>query len=339
MNSSTDRKQSYRDSIDRAMKWILSHQEEDGSFGEIISVSHYMALGASLHFNGYDDEASRLMPIIKKTYIAEDGDFVPPTKEASLRELYYAPSWAIYSAHLCSALDISMPGIAHVLKFQDPQTGGIFGSAQAHDCGKGIIHPAVTSLGGLAALATGHLPEAKRMADHIVDNLIAKNPDLNKAFYPAWHTESGVWTGDDLPISTNMPNVLLRDEPGQHHFLTGMMIAFLSELYRTTEDRKYLDGALTLYEFSAGGTPAIYENTLSHKFAWGCAWLYRQTGQAEHLESACRLCDYFVSIQEADGTFAHLGAGFPSANFPYSPRMGVTSQFALWMRHTLDVLY
>ena len=336
MASTADRKKSYQDAIDRAMKWVLAHQEEDGSFGDIVSVSHYMGTGASLHFNGYDEEASRMMPVIKKTYIAADGDFLPPPKEASLRELYYAPSWTIYSAHLCSAFDISKPGIAHVLKFQDPQTGGIFGTAEAHARGKGIIHPAVTALGGLATLTTGHLPEAKRMADHIVDNLIAKNPDLSKAFYPAWDTESGIWTSDDLPTSTNMSHVLLRNEPGQYHFLTGMMIAFLSELYRTTEDRKYLDGALTLYEFAAGGNPAIYENTLSHKFAWGCAWLYRQTGRAEHLESACRVCDYLVSIQEPDGTFVHLGSGFTSDDFPYSPRMGLTTQFALWLRHTLD---
>ncbi len=338
MNSTRDRKKLYKDSIDRAMKWILSHQEEDGGFGDIISLSHYMALGASLHYNGYDEEASRLMPFIKKTYVTNDGDFVPPTKEASLRELYYAPSWTIYSVHLCSAVDISIPGISHVLKFQDPQTGGIFGTAQAHDCGKGIIHPAVTSLGGLATLTTGHVAQAKRMADHIVDNLIAKNPDLNKAFYPAWDTETGLFTSDDLPLSTNMPKVLLRDEPGQHHFLTGMMITFLSTFYETTKDRKYLDGAITLYDFSAGGTPAVYENTLSHKFAWGCASLYRQTGQSKHLDSACRMCDYLVSIQEADGTFVHLGTGVSSEDFPYSPRMGITSQFALWIRHTLNLL-
>ena len=112
----------------------------------------------------------------------------------------------------------------------------------------------------------------------------------------------------------------------------------LSKVYEATKDNKYLDGALAIYDFCAGGTPAIYENTLSHKFAWGCALLYGQTGQGEHLESACRMCDYLAGIQEADGTFVHLGTGLKSEDFPYSPRMGVTSQFALWLRLTVDLL-
>ena len=338
MKSARDRKGKYRASIDRTMKWILEHQEDDGSFGAITSMSHYMALGASLHFNGCSDEASRLMPFIKKTYITDNGDFVPPVSELSLLELYYAPSWVIYSAHACSATDISMGSIAHVLKFQDPQTGGLFGSAPDAERRKGIIHPAVTSLGGLASLATGHVAEARRMGDHLVDNLIARNPDLSKAFYPTWHTERGVMTGDDVPASTNSAGVLVRDEAGQYHFLTGMMIAFLSKLYERSGDRKYLDGALTLHEFVADGTPAVFENTLSHKFIWGCAWLYQQTRQAEHLDSACRLCDYLVDIQEADGTFTHLGLGIASEDWPCSPRLGLSAQFALWIKFTLDLL-
>ena len=338
MNSTNNRKKLYQDSIDRAMEWILSHQLPDGSFGDIVSMSHYMALGASLHFNGYDDRAARLMPFIRKTYTTEDGDFLPPDKQASLRELYYAPSWVIYSAQVCLANDIAKPGITHVLKFQDPQTGGLFGTAQDQQRGAGIIHPAATSLGGIAAVSTGHVDEAKRMADHIADNLIAQNPDLSKAFYPAWDTEKGLWTSDDLPMSTNMALVLHRDEPGQYHFLTGMMIALLSAIYEATEENKYLDAALVLYDFAAGGSPAIYSNTLSHKFIWGCAWLYRQTGKAEHLESACRLCDYLLSIQESDGTYTHLGVGMTSEDFPYSPRMGLTQQFALWLRFVVDLM-
>jgi len=338
MKSSKQRKKEYQAAVDRTMKWVLAHQQPDGGFGEITSMSHYMALGASLHFTGYDESAKRSMPFIKKTYITKDGDFVPPVKESSLLEHYYAPSWIIYSAQVCAATDIAQGGMPHVLKVQDAKTGGLFGSLPDAEKGEGIIHPAATSLGGLAAWSTGNLAQAKRLGDHLVDNLIPGNPDLSKAFYPTWHTEHGVMTGADVPVSTNSARVLVRNEAGQYHFLTGMMIALLSKLYESSKDRKYLDGALTLYEFAAGGTPAVFANTLSHKFIWGCDWLYQQTGQAEHLESACRLCDYLVGIQEPDGTFTHLGLGVTPADWPYSPRMGISSQFALWIRLTADLL-
>ena len=138
--------------------------------------------------------------------------------------------------------------------------------------------------------------------------------------------------------SPNVPRVLHRFESNQGHFLTGMMIAFLTDLYRVTKEAKYLDAALTIYTFAAGGTSAIYESTASHKFAWGCAWLYRQTGIAEHLESACRVSDYLVRTQEEDGSFVHWAFVKSSAEWPYSPRLNVTGQFALWISRTLDLL-
>lgn len=75
------------------------------------------------------------------------------------------------------------------------------------------------------------------------------------------------------------------------------MIGFLTDLHRATGVNKYLDAAVALYEFGAGGNPAIYRSTASHKFAWGCAWLYGLTGKAEHLESACRMCDYLAACR------------------------------------------
>lgn len=93
-----------------------------------------------------------------------------------------------------------------------------------------------------------------------------------------------------------------------------------------------------MYEFVAGGTPAVYASTASHKLAWGCAWLYRETGKPEHLESACRLCDYLAGIQEADGSFVHWAFVKSANDWPYSPRLNITGQFALWIARTLHVL-
>jgi hypothetical protein len=230
-----------------------------------------------------------------------------------------------------------MPAMPHLLKFQDLASGGLFGKREDAETGRGIVHAAVTSVGGQAAVTTGHVEAGRRMGDHLVDNLVAQNPDLSKAFYPIWDTEGGLRTDADAPATPNMPKVILRDAPDQAHFLTGMMIAYLTDLYRVTGERKYLDGALTIYEFAAGGTPAIYETTAAHKFAWGCAWLYRETGKAEHIESACRVCDYLLTAQEPNGSFVHT-AFTKSADQPYSPRLNITGQFVLWIQRTLDLL-
>ena len=115
-----------------------------------------------------------------------------------------------------------------------------------------------------------------------------------------------------------------------------MLLGAFVDLYRITAEQRYLDAALQVWDFAANGTPAIYESTASHKFAWGASWLYQVTGKAEHLESACRLADYLCRIQEADGSFVHWAFVKTSAEWPYSPRLNITAQFALWIARTLQ---
>lgn len=342
MGIASSRRENYRSAVTRATKWILSHQQDDGSFGPVETMGHYMVLGTALLYMGHADAACRLMPVLKRLFVKEDGSFDPPEIRAghkwALLDRGYPPSWVIYSAHLNLAYDVSLPAMPHLLKLQDQQSGGMFGTLEDAESGKGIVNCAVTCVAGQAAVTTGYLNQARRMGDHLVDNLIARNPDLVKAFYPVWDTEAGLRTDKNAPESPNMPRVLQRFEPGQGHFLTGMMMAFLTDLYRVTREGKYLDAALLIYDFAAGGTPAIYESTASHKFAWGCAWLYRETGRPEHLESACRVCDYLVRIQEANGSFVHRAYVATSAEWPYSPRLNITGQFALWISRTLNLL-
>jgi len=342
MGALRNRKAQYLLAIEKAMEWILSHQQSDGSFGSVETMSHYMVLGATLLYTGHADSAARLMPVMRKLFARDDGGFDPPEirsgRKSALLERCYAPSWVIYSAHVNLAFDLSLPAMPHLLKFQDPSTGGMFGSQEDADCRKGIVHSAVSCAAGQAALATGYVMEARRMGDHLTDNVIACNPDLSKTFYPVWDTERGLRTDEETPEFPNMPRVLWRFEPNQHHYLTGMLLGFLTDLYRVTRQSKYLDAATTVYEFAAGGTPAIYESTASHKFAWGCAWLYRLTGEPKHLESACRLCDYLVRTQEKDGSFVHWAFVKTSADWPYSPRLNITAQFTLWIWRTWSLL-
>jgi len=342
MKTTLERKEAYRSSVERAMKWLLSYQQADGGFGPVQTMSHYMALGGTLLYTGHAYAAARLMPHLKQRFVREDGDFDPPEiaagRQSALLERRYSTSWMIYSAHLNLAFDISMPAMPHLLKYQDPASGGMFSTKEDRDRRKGIVNAAVTSVAGQAALTTGYVAEARRMGDHLVGNLLASNPDLSKALYPVWDTERGLRTDPETPTFPNMPPVILRHEPGQHHYLTGMMIGFLTDLYRVTGDRKYLDGAIEIFDFATGGSPGIYESTLSHKFAWGCAWLYRLTGQAEHLEAGCRVCDYLVAGQEADGSFVHWALYKSSADQAYSARVNVTAQFTWWISRVLALL-
>jgi hypothetical protein len=324
------------------MDWICSHQLDDGSFGPVETMSHYMLAGASLLYGRRPEAAARLMPALRRLFVKPEGGFNAPEilagRASALQERGYGPSWMIYSSHLNFAYDISLRAMPTLLRLQDPKSGGMFGRLEDAEAGKGIINTAVTCVACGAAVLTGHTAEARRMGDHLIDNVLQSNPDLGNAFYPIWDTERGLRTDDEAPASPNMPRVLRRFEPAQHHFLSGMLMGAMVDLYRLFRERRYLDAALQVYEFAAGGTPAIYESTASHKFAWGCAWLYQETGDAAHLESACRLSDYLCGIQEADGSFVHWAFVKSAAEWPYSPRLNITAQFSLWIARTLQAL-
>lgn len=342
MPSTSARRHAYQTAVTRAAQWLVSHQQEDGGFGAVEALSHYSVLPATLLGVGQPQAAARLIPYLKKRFVCADGTFDMPEvaagRQSAVEERCYTPSWTAYTTHLNAAFDISLPAMPHILEYQDPVSGGMFGTQE--DCvrRKGILDAAVTCVAGQAAVATGYLAEARRMGDHIVNDIVANNPDLSKALYPVWDTERGLRTDPETPNRANMPAVLRWDGQNVHHYLTGMLISFLTDLYRAVGDRKYLDTALQVFGFAASCSPAMYESTLSHKLAWGCAWLYRVTGKAEHLEMGCRICDYLVGIQEPDGSFLHVSFIDSPANVNHSARMCTTQQFTLWIARVLAVL-
>ena len=337
-----NRKEKLQAAVDRATAWILKHQQPDGSFGDVESLTHYMALPAALLNLGEAESAHRLMPYLKATYLKKNGDYdFPPAdaKPGHLAEAKYGPAWMIFSAHVNLAYDCSLPAVPHLLAYHHRETGGVFGRPDHAEAGKGILHVSVTTCAGQAALITGHMAEARRMGDFLVDCLIAENPDMSKEFYPVWDTERGLRTAGAAPIAPNMPRVLIRGEPDQHHFVTGFMISFLADLYRATGDGKYLDGALAMHEFGDDDSGEPYRSTASHKFCWGCGSLYRVTGESRHLESACRVAEYLVDhAQDPAGSMVHCAFVDSSANWAYSPRLNITGQFALWIQRTVELL-
>jgi hypothetical protein len=189
----------------------------------------------------------------------------------------------------------------------------------------------------VAAAVTGQLPAARRIGDYFL-RLIAEQPNLETHFYPFYDTRFGL-VKDGVPeLAPYYIGTLERQSPGQHYWLIGLLMAVLADLYLATGERKYLDGATTLFDFGSGFHADLYGNTLNHKYLWGCTRLYHATGNLAHLEPAFRIADFLVSVQEPEGTWWHSGAVPVREQQTLGWTVDATSQFCIWLVKLLQVM-
>ena len=334
----TERRERYRAAVRKARSWLTGNEREDGSYGpRASSLEDLATAGMCLGLMGCPDHVGRLLRYIQKNYFLEDGSFRQDTNDDIQSEYAYTPSWVVVSAHLNGYFDISMLAMANILRFQDAQSGGLFGHPKHQQAKAGVIGPAVTGVAATAALVTGHLEAARKMGDYFL-HLIALQPDLQNRFYPFYDTRQGLVTQGAPELGPTYFGTFERKQPKQHYWLLGFFLAILSDLYLATRQKKYLDGALTMYEFSMGCQPDLYSNTLNHKFLWGCARLYRATGNPKHLETALRVADFLTDIQDPEGTWWHRDFVPTREQQGYGGTVDCTSQFCTWLIKLLQVL-
>jgi hypothetical protein len=338
MPTTSERQESYRAAIRKASAWLANAQRPDGSFGpDVNTLGDVETAAICFQLTGHPAHAYRLLRHIRSAYFCVDGSFRQPDDEGTLAEWMYAPSWTVAGAHLNGFFDLSLPAMDAILSYQDPRTGGLFGHPLAQRRGSGVIMPTVTAVAGEAAIITGRLAEARRIGDFFLQ-LIASQPDLDRRFYPFYDTRCGLITEGASELGPTYFGTFERTAPGQHYWLPGLLMAFLTDLYLATGTKKYLDGARMIFEFGAGCHADLYANTLNHKYLWGCARLYHATGDPAHLETALRIADFLARIQEPDGTWWH--SGFIPVREQQAPggTVDVTSQFCIWLVKLLQVL-
>ena len=80
---------------------------------------------------------------------------------------------------------------------------------------------------------------------------------------------------------------------------------FLSMLYDQTQERRYLDGAIWLFDFFHRLNAGRWRNYGSCKIMWASAQLYRLTGERRFAETAERILDWFCQSQDPSGIWVH----------------------------------
>jgi hypothetical protein len=263
-----------------------------------------------------------------------DGSFSQPLDDATLVEWPYAPCWMSISAHVTGFYDLSHVSLSNALTFQDRRLGGLYGSPASRLAGDGTLVPTVGAIAGIAAVVTGRLEAARAIGEYFL-HLIGCQPDLERRLYPYYHTSRGLIVDDRVADAPDYFATLDRSLPNQPYWLPGFIMAFLSDLFLSTGDRRYLDGAKLMFVFGEGFHEDFYTNTLNHKYCWGCTRLFRATADHRYLRTALRIADFLVEVQEADGSWWHSGAVPLREQQSQGMTVDATSQFCMWITGAL----
>lgn len=313
-----DLRQRAEETIGRGLRWLQEHAEDINGIEDLSA--HYKApyLYAAL---GQPVQARRYADMMQVRYQQSDGDFrTQPTVKgwehlpASPANRYlYSNGWIIVALRKLGFYQAAARGIAFVQGLQVPGLGGFYSryDAIAGAPDTRYTDTSSTSSAGLALLACGYTAEAIRAGDFIL-RLLDAQPEYDRNFYCSWEIGSGlmtdIWGDDDPNAIWGRKQYCLSTETDPRQEMTwliGKPMKFLATLYDQTGEKKYLDGAVSLFDFFHRLGEERWHNYASCKVMWAGAQLYRLTGRQRYADTAERILDWFCESQYPSGLWVH----------------------------------
>lgn len=314
----------------RGIAWILAQQRADGSFGAVEDgVGAYYKVPSALAVAGEWRAAHGLLAWVAAHHLTAAGDFRAPQRRAyePIHESWpvYANAWLIQGAQRVGRWDIARRGMAF-LNTQQLPTGGYW----TLDGQTPFVEPVGLAWGGLAALMTGHLPQARDAGDRLVQ-LVAQQPEPRR-FYFRLNREGALETR--VPPGQALNYFVDADQPKQIYYNPGIALIYLCHLYRATDHAPYLDAATAILRFTQRCADDVHRFPPSGKLGLGCALLYALTGDPAAQQGALNVGRYLVETQGADGVW-RLPNEEPYASLhnreSFDVRLDITAEFSVFL--------
>ncbi len=319
----------YLQSSDRAVDFLVSQMQADGSYAPTDDLSAYYKSPTTLYAAGRVAEANRLVDYIRTRFLQANGDVLtgPGNKSGdfAFTEYYhYTNAWIAMGTQRLGRFDVAVPTHRYLLDFYNKHQGGFntHGAYNPADKEGTVTDTLSISHGGLMALYFGDLDKARAAGDLLLD-IFAKQDSLSAGMYLRID-----WKGrliKDFPPEMAGFYFVSATDPNQAYFFVGYPIAYLGLLARATGEERYQIGANNYLDFAMGTTGNIRSFFFAHKVAWGAAICSKNTGNAAYAKFARDIAGYLVSIQQPNGQFL--------------PELGIytsfdqTAEIALWLRY------
>lgn len=309
-------------------EWLMRHQNDDGSWRGLKEQAVGAFYKASWAFSevGQCAAAHRTLDYVYHHFLAAEGVFLLGKLHATLPligRFPYANSYFIMGSLRAGRYEIGVPAISFLLSNQAGDHGGFYSSPTPHGT-KNMSDTMSSSSAGVACLAAGKIEAARRVAEYL-DHMVRLQPWPHERFFNTIDEKGRLHTAVRNDEEAYL-RVIDTTKADQCWFAAGLPMAFLVLMERATNEARYRELAQWYFDFQQRCVNP-WDGYSSGKAGWGCAMLYRITGDTLYREIALHVAQSIMSRQRSDGSWASgsKGEDLTEADFD------LTGEFTLWL--------
>jgi hypothetical protein len=301
----------FRETRRRATAWILSHQNADGWLGDPRDGYHFYRAPWTLALVGETQAASAVCGWFRRNMLTPNGTIGGPFRVFN-DAWAYRDSALIVGGQLLSQYDLSHGLMDELRRWQDPKSGA-FANDRLPSGEMGDDQSIPYAAGpGFAALATGDLATARRVADFLraiwdAQTDLDPHTGLPRRFYYDWSRSRQAPTTAFAERDQFWYVVDNQADRNQRWTIGGIAAGLLCRLYLAEPREADLELARRYQAFSMAATPSQFKYGPVCKSGWGSSLLYEITGEPVYEAWTYRMGDWFVEHQDPAGFWPVIG--------------------------------
>jgi hypothetical protein len=310
-------------------RWIRSRIDESGQWRGYSerNISAYFKAPWSFFSCGDRTAAELSLANIEREYLKPDGDIAHMSDILLERHPMYPHAHIAIGAALLGRVEVAnrILGFAARHRHAGLEAWGALASGETQPQCNSIS----TSTLGLACLESGHREEA-RGAARFLTRLLDMQPQPQTEFLTTVLGSGELLTGASGAVLRLDQRIALQAR-FQAWWGIGFPVAFLARLFECSGDRQWLEQAQRYLEL-LDRAPQSWQDLASGKAAWGCAVLYRATGDPAFRSRALRASRALVSRMASNGAWHACINGEGGTNqAPTTMGYEACTEFALWL--------
>ena len=311
--------------------WLQEHQQPDGSWVGLANphVNGFYKGAWAFLATGRPAAAHRLLKYVQQCFITAAGDFVPRGLRVHQVVHYpYVNAYLVAGSMLAARYEMAVPALGFLMSQQDPQRGGFY-SQPAATGAPGRTDTMSTAAAGVACLAGGRLDCARHAAEYLA-HIAALQPAPGDLFHSAIESDGTLYRESCEPEDLWW-RIIGAGSPNQCWYAVGYPFAFLLLASQATGEARYRGVAQWYFDYMARCVNP-WNGPSSGKAGWGCAMLYRMSGETRYRDIALHVAEYVAGMQEAEGNWVMAKVkGGAWQGWLDNPDFDVTAEYTLWL--------